>query len=429
MMEWGGATTQPGQIVDGLSLVDYLEHGTPLGRDAIFCHFPHYVNFVISEQNLPATSVRRGDYKLIRFYGEGPNQTNAYELYDLAGDIGETTNLADSMPALVAELDALITQHLEDTGAIVPFPNPAYSEPVGGWRALNNMLLSQDGGMLRTRMLGIGPYMECAEAIDLSGPIRVHMRLRIQGEEQIRLFWTTPALAYYEAARRENFDVPHDGTWVELQSAPITDDVVRIRIDAGSGAGASDFDWVRVYDETETQLLAEWDFGGAWDGSPFVPYSPYAGWSADYDCTLTDYPGHTRVNITGATPFMSSRAFASHPGPVKVELRLRSRPENAGVPTRLMWANSEGGFGVVHGRGMAFDQIHDGDWHVYTHDVNTPDVHQLRLDPLTGTFAGAVVEIDWIRLLTADGSTVLEQWDFGLELETQSRPEAWADYR
>jgi len=47
-------------------------------------------------------------------------------LYNLAEDISETNNLAAKYPRKVRGLDALIEQHLKETGALCPIPNPKY---------------------------------------------------------------------------------------------------------------------------------------------------------------------------------------------------------------------------------------------------------------------------------------------------------------
>ena len=47
---------------------------------------------------LPAAWVRRGDWKLIRFFCDNPDQTDRFELYNLKDDIGETRNLAADNP-------------------------------------------------------------------------------------------------------------------------------------------------------------------------------------------------------------------------------------------------------------------------------------------------------------------------------------------
>ena len=110
--------------VDGISFAPALR-GEPLARDTIFCHFPHYTP---AADGLPSTYVRKGDWKLIRFYCDNDDQTDRVELYNLAEDIGETNNLADEYPDRVSELNDLIDQFLTDAGAVIPTPNPAYRE-------------------------------------------------------------------------------------------------------------------------------------------------------------------------------------------------------------------------------------------------------------------------------------------------------------
>ena len=41
---------------------------------------------------------RRGDWKLIRFFYDGPEQTDRFELYNLKNDISETKNVAAEHP-------------------------------------------------------------------------------------------------------------------------------------------------------------------------------------------------------------------------------------------------------------------------------------------------------------------------------------------
>ena len=64
---------------DGVSLRSALMKNKP-ARNEIFCHFPH---------GHPASSLRQNDWKLIRFYCDNDDQTDRYELYNLADDVGE----------------------------------------------------------------------------------------------------------------------------------------------------------------------------------------------------------------------------------------------------------------------------------------------------------------------------------------------------
>ena len=132
------AVVKPRQVVnfDGVSQTPALL-GTGAPRDTLFCYFPHYTP---ATGALPATWVRRGDWKLIRFFCDSPDQGDRFELYNLQDDIGETKNLAATKPELVKELDALIDGFHRATGALIPAKNPAFDPkakmpPVGQKRA------------------------------------------------------------------------------------------------------------------------------------------------------------------------------------------------------------------------------------------------------------------------------------------------------
>ena len=114
---------KPDQLFDGISFLPLLKGKTKLKREAIYCHFPHMTP---ATGNWPCVYVRRGDWKLIRLFHAADDDKHRYELYNLADDLSETNNLAAKMPQRVRQLDALIEQHLKDTGALVPKPNPRY---------------------------------------------------------------------------------------------------------------------------------------------------------------------------------------------------------------------------------------------------------------------------------------------------------------
>ena len=59
--------------------------------------------------------MRLGDWKLIYYHAD-----RRFELFDLAHDLGETTNLADKHPERVRALAARLTQHLTSVGAQMP---------------------------------------------------------------------------------------------------------------------------------------------------------------------------------------------------------------------------------------------------------------------------------------------------------------------
>jgi arylsulfatase A-like enzyme len=103
--------------IDGLSLVPLLKTGTGVRHEALYWHYPHYSN----QGGPPAGAIRSGNYKLIEFFEDG-----RLELYNLANDPGERTNLAQTEPAKAAELHSRLVAWRESVGAIMPRPNPNY---------------------------------------------------------------------------------------------------------------------------------------------------------------------------------------------------------------------------------------------------------------------------------------------------------------
>ncbi len=63
----------------------------------------------------PFTAVRKGDWKLIYFYKD-----DRYELYNLANDLGETTDLAWKQPEALAEMQEVMEEWMDEMGAQVP---------------------------------------------------------------------------------------------------------------------------------------------------------------------------------------------------------------------------------------------------------------------------------------------------------------------
>jgi arylsulfatase A-like enzyme len=126
-----GLKLPTGLAFDGVSFAGALEDGGTSSRNEIFSHSPH-VPAARSEEAAdsmpvaPASSLRRGDWKLVRFYGDGPDRVDRYELYDLEDDPGETRDLAAARPQKVRELKAQLDQLLESTAAVIPQTNPSY---------------------------------------------------------------------------------------------------------------------------------------------------------------------------------------------------------------------------------------------------------------------------------------------------------------
>ena len=85
---------------------------------ALFWHQPHYMN----QGGRPAGVAREGDWKLIEQYEDG-----SLELYNLAQDPSETTDLAAAEPARVAALRGKLEAWRRSVGAAPVKANPAFS--------------------------------------------------------------------------------------------------------------------------------------------------------------------------------------------------------------------------------------------------------------------------------------------------------------
>ena len=121
--------TQPNnQVLDGRSFFPALE-GNPMEDTPVFTDFPHRMGILCA----PSVAVRYGDWKLIRYYWAATSvgvPTHYYELFNLVKDPMEAINLTDYYPDKITELDAMITQHLDATDALIPNSNPKYIGPV-----------------------------------------------------------------------------------------------------------------------------------------------------------------------------------------------------------------------------------------------------------------------------------------------------------
>ncbi len=107
----------PSNTPDGISLLPILdaEPKTKLDRRSIYFHYP---NYAFHKKNRLGSAVRSGDYKLIKFYDQ-----NSIELYDLKNDIGETNNLASTMPKMAQEMRSDLESWLQQTKASQPRSN------------------------------------------------------------------------------------------------------------------------------------------------------------------------------------------------------------------------------------------------------------------------------------------------------------------
>lgn len=136
--ELSGAKLPDNQPVDGVSLVPLLS-GNPIPQRSIFWHYPLYLAGQAPQDRVvpvagtsfhywraaPSSLICRGDWKLIHFL-----EDDRIELYNVAKDLSESINLAQSNPAKASELLQKLNRWRDETKAVMPSVlNPDFKAP------------------------------------------------------------------------------------------------------------------------------------------------------------------------------------------------------------------------------------------------------------------------------------------------------------
>ncbi|MFO0843042.1 MAG: sulfatase [Gemmataceae bacterium] len=142
-----GAPTPKGHPLDGESLVPLFKGEPSLKRQAIFWHFPGYLDNPVPRgrdpvfRTRPVSVIRKGDWKLHLYHeewqldgGRDKLDTNrAVEVYNLAADVGERNDVALKDKAKRDELLVDLLAWMGRVRAPRPTkPNPDYAPRKGG---------------------------------------------------------------------------------------------------------------------------------------------------------------------------------------------------------------------------------------------------------------------------------------------------------
>jgi arylsulfatase A-like enzyme len=263
ILEMAGQKLPPEQVTDGETFLPLLVEPEPRMRDrAIFTHFPHRSP---AAGMRPATSVRRGDWKLVRYYADDIGQQDRYALYDLAMDSSETTDLSAKKPDVVRELASLIENHLEVTGALVPRANPSWLPSHDDWAPSPDasLALNRRDGTLEITASGDDPYIRTTGILAARGRFTVELRARSKSAGKGRLYFGDQG-QLFEQGRSVAFDLTHDDQWQRYRVSFSTERTLgKLRFDPGHGPGSVELDWLRVihWQPDGTGIASRhWDF-------------------------------------------------------------------------------------------------------------------------------------------------------------------------
>ncbi|MCP4314397.1 MAG: sulfatase-like hydrolase/transferase [Bacteroidetes bacterium] len=172
-----GIPPKTGHTLDGRSILPLFK-GEAMEEVPIFTDFPHRFGALCA----PSTTVRFGDWKLLRYYWAGERaESHYYELFNLELDPKESINLRDYYPEKVAELDALISQHLADVDALIPIANPNYTGPSPFTRSDNAPAVTLAQDILYYKESG----RDTIQLIDDKGAPHTSSGLLIEGENWV----------------------------------------------------------------------------------------------------------------------------------------------------------------------------------------------------------------------------------------------------
>jgi hypothetical protein len=133
ILEMAGLAPRPDDHKDGVNYAPVLR-GEEFERGLILSDAAPYI---LQTSNVPNTSIREDNWKLVRYwYGKDP-QTHRYALFDTDADIGETNNLAETYPHKTAYLSEKLDEYLDENDILLPQPNAYYNgRSVGLWTSV-----------------------------------------------------------------------------------------------------------------------------------------------------------------------------------------------------------------------------------------------------------------------------------------------------
>jgi arylsulfatase A-like enzyme len=116
LLELVGVEIPENEPMEGISLAPAMD-GKVMADRTLYWHYPHYGN----QGGDPSSIIREGDWKLIYYW-----EDSSVELYNLAIDPSEQSNIASTHQKEVKELSERLTNWLAQTNANKPMADPDY---------------------------------------------------------------------------------------------------------------------------------------------------------------------------------------------------------------------------------------------------------------------------------------------------------------
>ena len=252
LLSFAGLTPRAGLKLDGHDQSKALLGGES-PRDRVFCHFPHgnATRDSVMDGFYAGTYVRKGDWKLLRFYARNDDGSDDLELYDLKNDLGERRNLAKEKPQLVKELNGLIADFLKDTEAVIPKLNPNFGKSTpnaaapkkalapddlpGGWKNRAGKAVVSEGA-LHIESKGADSFLGVGAGLSV-GPAKLSFRIRAPqaGEGKVTLLGAAGGAEMLSVPYRTSGEATWQPITVELNAKQAAS-ILRLYLPSGSAA-------------------------------------------------------------------------------------------------------------------------------------------------------------------------------------------------
>lgn len=230
---------------DGVSLRPVLT-GEGIARDYVFAHFPHrqdtrpYEQMPAPNSAAPAASLRQGDWKIIRFFADGDNGEDRFELYNLADDLGEANDLSEVAIERGASMNRRLDEILDKTEAVIPEPNPAFRAPPseGDWARSPDTELQMREGKLHIRSIGNDPWISTRKIpASARGPFTLELEIASRARGEGRIYFTELPSAGFNENQAFSFDMIHDGQRQHYELEIPANRLGGLRIDPATSPG------------------------------------------------------------------------------------------------------------------------------------------------------------------------------------------------
>jgi hypothetical protein len=168
------------------------------------------------------------------------NRKEPVALYNLASDIGETNNLAEQQPALVASLRAAYkkwdAQNMEPKWGAEPsaVAQPEAAILQGTHQAKIKIIATE----INITCTGHDPQLVFTPAPAAHGPFTLELKIRSNAKGSAQIFWSTGEKPAFAPERSITFEPDHEGKeWQSYTLKLPTTTLTQLRLDPSAAPG------------------------------------------------------------------------------------------------------------------------------------------------------------------------------------------------